>query len=47
LATIWPNHRIHGLKANELSFGTEGDLGFGSVFRYQSNKLGTVQEIPV
>jgi hypothetical protein len=38
LATIWPNHRIHGLKANVLSFGSEGDLGFGSVFRHQIQK---------
>ena len=33
-----PNHRIHGLKADVLSFLFEGDLGFGSVFRHQFQK---------
>jgi hypothetical protein len=32
---IRPNHRIHGLKANVLSFAAKGDLGFGSEFRHQ------------
>lgn len=30
-----PNHRIHGLKADVLSFASNGGLGFGSVFRHQ------------
>ncbi len=30
----WPNHRIHGLKVDELIFCTEGGLGFGPVLRH-------------
>ena len=31
-----PNHRTHGLKADVLSFASEGDFGFGSGFRHQN-----------
>ena len=34
----WPNHRIHGLKVDELIFCTEGGLGFGPVLRHQISK---------
>lgn len=33
----WPNHRIHGLKADVLSFASNGGRGFGSGFHHQNS----------